>query len=177
METFQLTASKKVRSDRSGAASNTAIIRTRSGVTRVGKVAITDSVGMAESSGAVHPDLEAKLAVFTSFWYTAVRYQILKGMSDTRLASVLNVSDHTVRKWRSCVVASGVIQGLIDLVPQVPDAIRSANTAKVLKALCDRRDELQRPACNTGRKGANLPSTESFAAAVEFSKNELRDGS
>ncbi len=125
------------------------------------------------SAPSVHPDLEARLSAFTSFWYLAVRYQLIKGMSDTRLANVLNVSDHTVRKWRNCVVASAVIQELIDLVPRVPDSIRSVNTEKVLKSLRDRRTALLKPATNSGRKGANLPTVESFAAAVGYSKDEI----
>lgn len=162
-----MTASKKVRSVKSGAVSNAATNRTRSAVPRRRQSATKSS------SASVHPDLEPKLAAFTSFWYLAVRYQILKGMSDTRLANVLNVSDHTVRKWRSCVVASAVVQELIDLVPRVPDSIRSVNTEKVLKSLCDRRKALLMPATRSGRKGANLPTLESFAAAVAYSKDEI----
>src|SRR6218665_2546620 len=65
------------------------------------------------TSYGVHVDRERQLAVFTDFWFAAVRHQILKGLSDNGLASVLGVSDKTVGNWRDCIAATSAIKNLI----------------------------------------------------------------
>lgn len=129
--------------------------------------------GQRTSSG-VHSDLERQLAVFTDFWFAAVRYQILKGFSDNHLAcEVLGVSDKTIGNWRSCIAASGVVVELIALIDGLPAEMRSGNTAKIKKSLLVRLDELKEPRVITGKKVAGLPSGQTFEEAVKRSTHTV----
>lgn len=120
------------------------------------------------TSSGVHADRERQLAVFTDFWFAVVRHQILKGFSDNGLAcEVLGVSDKTVGNWRDCIVASGVIEDLIDLVDDLPTDMQSRNSQKVRDSLLARLDALkdESPAM-VATKASGLPSGKTFEDAV-----------
>lgn len=122
---------------------------------------------------APHPTRDQDLVVFTNFWFSAVRYQILFGLSDNGLSGVLGVSDKTIPAWRDCIDAAGVIDDLLKLINSLPMLYRSANTSRVKQSLAARRHQLENPSMRVGKKGAGLPSIERFKEAVDHSKNNV----
>lgn len=120
----------------------------------------------------MHADRERQLAVFTDFWFAAVRYQILNGLSDNGLAcDVLGVSDKTVGNWRDCIVAFDVIKDLIGLVDGLPEDMRSRNSQKVRGSLLARLEVLKKepeePPVMAAKKTFGLPSGKAFEDAVQ----------
>lgn len=126
------------------------------------------------TSYGVHVDRERQLAVFTDFWFVAVRYQILKGLSDNGLASVLGVSDKTVGNWRDCIVASSAIKDLIGLIDGLPKNLQSRNTQKVKESLQARLGALTKNSpTNAATRASGLPSGTTFRDAVRQATPEV----
>lgn len=127
-------------------------------------------------AGAPHPDRDQDLAVFTNFWYAAVRYQILQGWPNSELAACLGVSDHTWATWSASIGAYGVIAELVSLIDQLPSGFRSGNSERLRRSLMKRMHTLtvqEQPAVRSARKGADLPSAEAFATAVTRSTESV----
>lgn len=122
----------------------------------------------------VHVDRERQLAVFTDFWFAAVRYQILKGLSDNGLASVLGVSDKTVGNWRECVAASSALKDLIGLIDGLPKNLQSRNSQKVKESLQARLGALQKMSpTSAATRASGLPSEKTFRDAVRYATSEV----
>lgn len=127
-------------------------------------------------AGAPHPDRDQELAVFTNFWYAAVRYQILQGWPNSELAACLGVSDHTWAAWSASIDAYGVIAELVSLIDRLPSGFRSGNSERLRRSLLKRMDTLrvqEQPVVRSARKGADLPSSEAFATAVTRSTESV----
>lgn len=126
------------------------------------------------TSYGVHVDRERQLAVFTDFWFAAVRHQILKGLSDNGLASVLGVSDKTVGNWRDCIVATSAIDDLIGLIDGLPKNLQSRNSQKVKASLQARLGALQKMLpTNAATRASGLPSVKTFTDAVRQATPEV----
>lgn len=126
------------------------------------------------TSYGVHVDRERQIAVFTDFWFVAVRYQILKGLSDNGLASVLGVSDKTVGNWRDCIVASGAIKELIGLIDGLPRNLQSRNSQKVKESLQARLGALTKNSPTiAATRASRLPSETTFRDAVRHATPEV----
>ena len=129
------------------------------------------------TSYGVHVDRERQLAVFTDFWFVAVRYQILKGLSDNGLASVLGVSDKTVGNWRDCIVASGAIKELIGLIDGLPRNLQSRNSQKVKESMQARLGRLStKPSSITATSASGFPCETTFRDAVRHATDQSRHG-
>lgn len=126
------------------------------------------------TSYGVHVDRERQLAVFTDFWFVAVRYQILKGFSDNGLARVLGVSDKTVGNWRDCIVATSAINDLIGLINKLPTNLQSRNTQKVKASLQARLGALQTMSTTiAATRASGLPSLKTFTDSVRQATPEV----
>jgi len=121
---------------------------------------------------SLQPDIDRdrRLAVFTDFWFMAVRYQIVKDLTDHCLAiDVFGLSDKTVGNWRNCIVASGSIVKLIQFIDELPTEMKTVNCTKVRQALDLRLRELAKPLEEAVIKWGSLPKFSTFKNAVNTS--------
>ena len=126
------------------------------------------------TSYGVHVDRERQLAVFTDFWFAAVRHQILKGLSDNGLASVLGVSDKTVGNWRDCIAATSAINELMGLIDGLPKNLQSRNSQKVKDSLQARLGMLEKKSPTiAATRASGLPSGTTFRDAVRHATPEV----
>lgn len=110
-----------------------------------------------------------QVAPFSNFWFAAVRYQILRGISDTALSKLLVVDDKTVPHWRDCIDSVSLIESLIAVIDGLAAERRVGHVPRIRTALERRRVALMHGPVRTGKKGKGLPSPETFAKAVQHS--------
>lgn len=133
-----------------------------------------EAIGTCEGT-RVNLRHETRLIIFTNFWFAISRFQILKNLSDKGLADELEISPHTIKKWREIITATNVIDELISLGGEVGSSRNVDRTLQLLRARRSAVENLE-VACRdeaAGGRRSELPVATAFNKAVLASQNQV----